>query len=677
MSLSFLRRFTISTRIALLTSVLLIAAIAVVATTSVNIAKRGLHYISEQELLITADAVASMARVQCELAEAKLNSDLAFANERLAGIAGGEAKVTESLQVDRDTTQRIGQHEVPVLRLGRYELTGDDAFVDSVLERTGSTSTVFHVLPNRWVRVATNVKKADGSRAVGTTIESDSAVYRHVMSGQTYMGVSEILGKPYNTAYQPLRDASGKIVSVLYVGVPHESFQELHAAIAGIKLGETGYVYAVDSSGRFTVHPTARGEDASQHDFIQTMIEQKEGFLEYDWEGREKYVGFTYFEPYDWYIGASSYASEFNKAATDMRTGAILIGVIVIAVGAGLAWAMGRSIGGGVRRIANAVTEISEGDGDLTRRLPEEGRDEIAHLSRGFNRFVDKIHDIIAEVRNSAREVASASTQIAASSEEMSTGMDEQTEQVRQIASAIEEMSASIGEVAGKSREAADKAEDSGRTATEGGKVVDEAVTGMSTIEQSVAASSEAVQQLGKRGEQIGEVIEVINDIADQTNLLALNAAIEAARAGEHGRGFAVVADEVRKLADRTTKATEEVAESIGAIQRETEQAVARMETGTQEVLQGTELVGRTGEALRTIVSGTGEVSEVIQAIAAAAEQQSAASEEVSRNVESIQAVTEQARESATQSATASAELSNKAESLQQLIGAFKLKYEA
>ena len=181
------------------------------------------------------------------------------------------------------------------------------------------------------------------------------------------------------------------------------------------------------------------------------------------------------------------------------------------------------------------------------------------------------------------------------------------------------------------------------------------------------------MQELGKRGEQIGQVIEVINDIADQTNLLALNAAIEAARAGEHGRGFAVVADEVRKLADRTTQATEEVAQSITAIQQETDTAVQRMRAGPERVTQGVELAGRAGASLEEIVAGAGDVAGLVQSIAAAAEQQSSASEEVSRNVESITAVASQAAEGAQQSAAASAQLSGKAEQLQQLVGRFTL----
>ncbi len=326
-----------------------------------------------------------------------------------------------------------------------------------------------------------------------------------------------------------------------------------------------------------------------------------------------------------------------------------------------------------INALIERIKDIAQGEGDLTQRIEVKSDDEIGQLGKWFNQFVQKIHDVIAEVAGTSNEVAAAATQIAASSEEIAAGMNEQSQQVTQISSAVEEMSASVVEVARKSADASQNAVQSGELATAGGGVVDETINGMQAISGAVTASASSVEELGKRGEQIGQIIEVINDIADQTNLLALNAAIEAARAGEHGRGFAVVADEVRKLADRTTKATEEIGGSITAIQTGTTQAVERMEGGTEQVKSGVERATVAGENLEKIVSSARDVSAMVQSIAAAAEQQSASSEQVSKSAEQIASVARESGDGASQAAAAATDLSEKAEQMRSLVSRFKV----
>ncbi len=319
------------------------------------------------------------------------------------------------------------------------------------------------------------------------------------------------------------------------------------------------------------------------------------------------------------------------------------------------------------------VRDIAQGEGDLTKRVAVSSQDEVGQLGKWFNVFVEKIHDVISEVSTTASEVATTSTEVAASSEEMSRGMSDQNQQVTQVSSAIEQMSVSVVEVARKSADAAGSAADAGRAAQEGGQVVTETIEGMNSIRAAVDAGVASVTELGKRGEQIGQIIEVINDIADQTNLLALNAAIEAARAGEHGRGFAVVADEVRKLADRTTKATEEIGDSIMAIQTETTEAVDRMNAGANQVKEGVARATEAGKSLEQIVTSSQEVASMIQSIAAAAEEQSAASEQVSRSIGSIKGIADQATLGATQAAEAVNGLAQRSSQLQAILSQFKL----
>jgi methyl-accepting chemotaxis protein len=346
---------------------------------------------------------------------------------------------------------------------------------------------------------------------------------------------------------------------------------------------------------------------------------------------------------------------------------------LVVVSSLGFLWMLRLMLGNPIRAITNRIKDIAEGEGDLTQRVEINRKDEFGALSNNFNAFVSKIHGIISDVTSSTEQVASASTEIAASAEQMAAGIANQQEQTTQVSAAIEEMSATVGEVSAKSKDAAQAAQKSGSEATEGGMVVTETVDEMSGISEQVNIAATAVSELGRKGEQIGEIISVINDIADQTNLLALNAAIEAARAGEHGRGFAVVADEVRKLAERTTDATEEVGRSIREIQDETGTAVTQIQASTERVMKGVDLASSAGEALSRIVDGSQNVQGMVQSIAAASEQQSTASTQIARNIEQIDSITRESLQGAQQSAMAAAQLSTQAEGLQQIVGQFKI----
>ncbi|QDU35228.1 Methyl-accepting chemotaxis protein PctC [Poriferisphaera corsica] len=352
----------------------------------------------------------------------------------------------------------------------------------------------------------------------------------------------------------------------------------------------------------------------------------------------------------------------------------MIAGIVAsLLIGSIIALLITRGIVQPVREIVERIKDIAQGEGDLTKRVDVQSQDEVGELATWFNAFVEKVHNIVQQVSYATHDVASAATQIAASAEEMAQGMIEQSDQVTQVSTAIEEMSSSVVEVANKATDANNTATNARDVAEKGGNIVHNTIEGIQQISSDTETVSGVINDLGQQSDKIGEIILVINDIADQTNLLALNAAIEAARAGEHGRGFAVVADEVRKLADRTTQATENINTLIDQIQGNTNQAVEQMNSSKATVESGVSQAQQAGEALATIVSGAEEVAEMIQNIAAAAEQQSAAAQQISGNITGISAVISQNTEGANQAAGAATSLSQKSEELQRLVGQFRV----
>jgi len=324
-------------------------------------------------------------------------------------------------------------------------------------------------------------------------------------------------------------------------------------------------------------------------------------------------------------------------------------------------------------RMLNMLKDIAEGEGDLTRRLDTDRNDEFGELSRWFNRFVDNIHSIISQVAANASQVSAAANQLQSTAEQIATAAEEVACQSVTVATASEEMSATSNDIAHNCSLASEISGRANDTASGGASVVQETLQGMQNIAERVQESARTVESLGARSDQIGAIVGTIEDIADQTNLLALNAAIEAARAGEQGRGFAVVADEVRALAERTTRATKEIGAMIKAIQGETAGAVNSMENGVREVGKGMESSRKSGDALQQIVDAINDVSMQVHQIATAAEEQTAVTGEISSNIHQITDVVSETAKGAHETAAAASQLSSLATELQRMVGRFKL----
>lgn len=361
-----------------------------------------------------------------------------------------------------------------------------------------------------------------------------------------------------------------------------------------------------------------------------------------------------------------------RQTESGTRTVVVLLAVIGLAVGCLVAVLIARSVAVAIARMYSLIQEIAVNN-LAVEDMQITSEDEIGKAGAALNTMKNNLKEIIQSIAGTAEHVASASEEISSSASLQAQGAETQKDQAAQVATAMQEMSSTVLQVSENSNKAAEASRAAAETARKGGSIVDETLTRMRAIAESVSSTAKKVEELGKSSDQIGRIIGVIDDIADQTNLLALNAAIEAARAGEQGRGFAVVADEVRKLAERTTTATKEIAQMIQTVQSETKMAVTAMEAGTKQVEEGVTSTAQAGDALKEIIHMSEQVGEMITHVATAATEQSSASEEVNNNMEQIAKLVKESADGAQQSAKACQDLSGLALDLQKMVSNFQL----
>jgi|HubBroStandDraft_1064217.scaffolds.fasta_scaffold00370_25 methyl-accepting chemotaxis protein len=371
-----------------------------------------------------------------------------------------------------------------------------------------------------------------------------------------------------------------------------------------------------------------------------------------------------------------AYRDQLASQIRWMAAGAGLFIFTLLIIGVYIVRSISQTTAQLISHLTHQASEMRDGKADLTKVI-RASDDEFGEIAGAFDTFTAAARDIM-------RRLAANSEQLASATEEMSSGAGQsaetarvQSDQTHQVATAMQEMSATVQQISEHSEKAAGASQNAAQAARRGGQVADETLATMRSIAESTKAVASRITELGKSSEQIGKIIAVIDDIADQTNLLALNAAIEAARAGEQGRGFAVVADEVRKLAERTTKATKEIASMIESIQVETRSAVQAMEKGSREVHVGVEKTTASGAALAEIIRMSEQVGDMVSQIATAAVEQSSASEQINANVSQISSSTHESSATADQMAKACQDLSSLAFDLQVMVSNFKLGEDA
>jgi methyl-accepting chemotaxis protein len=703
-------RLNLSQKIMLMILIILLFSIGGVTIISTVKSTQYITEASKNDLAHMASMTKGICQVAAQEARRKVQSDIEVAKQTLNQLSKGQV-VLEGNQLVLDPK---GSHLV---------MNDNTEFVDKIKEKTGSFCTVFINDGSSARRISTNVKNENGTRAVGTTLSQK--VFDEVVQGRRpFMGRAKVLNSDYTSAYEPLLDPSNKVVGVLFVGTPERS-DILRNSILSMKVGSTGYIYCIDTKGIVQIHPKSEGSDLTKYDFIKEIIakgpqlgENEIGWISYPWDRNgtqaEKIVAYAYFKDWDWVIGVGSYLDEFTAPISGIRQAIVILGCICLVISMLVAYLLARTITRPIIRLVGIAEEVAVGD--ISTTIEVQSNDEIGKLADSFRKMmaylrdtaaaaekianndltvtitpksendllgnsfktmVQKLSVMIRTLKGNAEELASASTEIASSAEEMAAGAKSQTDQAAQVAAAVEEMTATIVQSARNSNQAKELSENAASMAVEGQKLVGDTIGSLASIADSAKDSGTVVHELADASNRIGEIIGVIDDIADQTNLLALNAAIEAARAGEQGRGFAVVADEVRKLAERTGKATGEITEMIKGIQSDSGRAVTTMEGAGRLVEAGKGLADRAGNSLNEINSMSQKLMDMIVQIATATDQQSAAAEQIAKNMDQIRAVTKETATGADQSAAAAEQLSHQAENIKTLVSQFKITDKA
>jgi len=373
---------------------------------------------------------------------------------------------------------------------------------------------------------------------------------------------------------------------------------------------------------------------------------------------------------YEQFTATINSAQEASSNGT--RIG-LLIGVVVVALLAFASFIMGQLIRRSIADVAGSLDDIATGNGDLTKRLTTPSNDEIGMLVNNFNAFVEKLQHIITEVTQATDKVATAADQLAGVSSEGNKNIQQQRLEIDQVASATQQMSISVADVASNALQASDSAQDANQSSSSGQQVINISMASIESLAREVEQAAEVIHKVGSDSEDIGAVLDVIKGIAEQTNLLALNAAIEAARAGEQGRGFAVVADEVRNLASRTQESAHEIEKMIATLQSNAGDAVTVMERGRVKAKETVDQTGKIRETLDEIAGSVSKIYEMNTGIASAVEEQSAVSQEISGNVTRISDGAEQASQLGQQTESASNELSGLSTRLRTLVGQFRV----
>ncbi len=551
------------------------------------------------------------------------------------------------------TETTLGPNVVPDLAIGTQVLNGNVGLLSAYAKLHNDREPAFLVRKGeRFYRASTLLKDKQGNPRHGEMVDDNGAYPSILLTGKPFLGSLERNGKMFVLAATPLKDASGKVIGAVTMRVDAESNVKLiKEKLAGMKVGKTGYPYIISvPSGdakdvRFIYHPKFEGKVLADMDprlsgIVKSLIEKKNGTLVYKWgdPGAEtdKMVVVRELPDLHWLVATGSWVDEFVEESTDLRN---KIALLAIGCGAALVLALAFFLRQRLSPLAHLAALVSRfGNGDLSVRAEVDAgsRSEIDLIGNSINSAADSMRALTGSIRQTSDHLQRTASSMSSSSQVLGEATRQQSDSASAMAGTTEELTHSVEQVAGNAAHALELTRETAASVQEGVSTVHETIVQLNQTAQTVQDAASQVENLGQQSAEIHRVLNAIRDISDQTNLLALNAAIEAARAGEQGRGFAVVADEVRKLAEQSGKSASLIDTILNSIQEGVASVAGSARRAVEQVDRNVEASRKVENALQAIHERAERTSSAVADIARATREQSQASHAISSGIESV-----------------------------------------